>query len=340
MKNLKRLLTLALFGIAACQKPDNTQITGDNSGKLSGPNDKINICHATGNGKFNTISISSNALKSHLEHGDYVLDVDGDGFTAAGACEGSMNDCNDNNAAVFPGAAEVCGDGIDNNCNGVIDEACGPDFSVFYIRNNNQNPNRIAAPWDADIILSENEPGDGFSYGTPSGGQKVGYGTKFFDGYKINSISSVNWNLISGNIGIGPYLNIWVTDGLGNYAIIASENQYRGTDFATRNEWKIFEFGTSTTNLNWLFDGGTAARDGAQYLTLNGVRITLSQLSNRIIIGDPGVYPAPNVGSGAPRGGYGFSLIWGDTQSNFTQKNGQIGNLTVSSGSTVHIAAD
>ena len=340
MKNLKRLLTLALFGIAACQKPDNTQIAGDNLAKLSGIKDKINICHSTGNGKFNTISISSSALKSHLEHGDYVLDVDGDGFTAVGACVGSMNDCNDNNAAVFPGAAEVCGDRIDNNCNGIIDEECRPDFSVFYIRNNNQNINRIAAPWDADIILSENEPGDGFSYGTPLGGQKVGYGTKFFDGYKINSISSVNWNLISGNPGIGPYLNIWVTDGRGNYAIIASENQYRGTDFATRKEWKIFEFGTSTTNLNWLFDGGTAARDGAQYLTLNGVRITLSELSNRIIIRDPGVYPAPNVGTGAPRGGYGFSLIWGDTQDNFTQKSGQVGGLTVSSGSTVHIAAD
>ena len=337
MKNLTRLIILALFALAACQKPDNTQITGDNSAKLSGTKDKINICHATGNGKFNTISISSSALKSHLEHGDYVLDVDGDGFTAVGACVGSMNDCNDNSAAVSPGAAEVCGDRIDNNCNGIIDEECRPDFTTQYIRNSNAT---IKAPWDTDIILSENEPGDGFSYGTPLGGQKVGYGTKFFDGYKINSISSVNWNLISGNPGIGPYLNIWVTDGLGNYAIIASENQYRGTDFATRNEWKIFEFGTSTTNLNWLFDGGTAARDGAQYLTLNGVRITLSQLSNRIIIGDPGVYPAPNVGTGAPRGGYGFSLIWGDTQSNFTQKNGQIGSLTVSSGGTVHVAAD
>ena len=265
-----------------------------------------------------------------------MLDVDGDGFTAAGACEGSKNDCNDNDARVFPGAAEVCGDRIDNNCNGVIDEGCVPDFTAYYIRNSNAT---ITAPWDTDIILSENEPGDGFSYGTPSGGQKVGYGTKFFDGYKINSISSVNWNLISGNLGIGPYLNIWVTDGLGNYAVIASENDYRGTDFATRREWKIFEYGNSTTNFDWLFDSGTGGRNG-QYLTLNGVKVTLSQLSNRIIIGDPGVYPAPNVGSGAPRGGYGFSLIWGDTQSNFTQKNGQIGSLTVSSGGTVHVAAD
>lgn len=337
MKRLLYFFTIVLSGLAACQKADTNPFLTENAAKLSGVKDKINICHVTGNGTFNTISISPGALNAHLKHGDYVLDLDGDGYTAIGACEGTMNDCNDNNSTVFPGAAEICGDGIDNNCDGVIDEGCGPDFKVFYIRNSNST---ITAPWDANITLSENESGDGFSYGTPAGGQKVGYGTKYFDGDRINSISSVNWNLISGNPGIGPYLNIWVSDGQGNYAVIASENHYRGTDFATRSEWKIFEYGTSNTNLNWLFDGGTGGRDAAQYLTLNGVRVTLSQLSDRIIIGDPGVYPAPNVGTGAPRGGYGFNLIWGDTQSNFAQKHGQIGALTVTKGGTVHVAAD
>jgi hypothetical protein len=42
-------------------------------------------------------------------------DRDGDGFTPA------QGDCNDNNAAIHPGAAELC-DGIDNNCNGAVDE--------------------------------------------------------------------------------------------------------------------------------------------------------------------------------------------------------------------------
>jgi len=33
-------------------------------------------------------------------------------------------DCNDNDFSIKPGVAEVCGDAVDNNCNGQIDEGC------------------------------------------------------------------------------------------------------------------------------------------------------------------------------------------------------------------------
>jgi Putative metal-binding motif len=45
-------------------------------------------------------------------------DKDGDGVRWC-------DDCRDDNAAVHPGAAEICGNGIDDDCNGLVDEGCG-----------------------------------------------------------------------------------------------------------------------------------------------------------------------------------------------------------------------
>jgi hypothetical protein len=44
-------------------------------------------------------------------------DQDGDGFRW---CE----DCRDADPSVHPGAAEICGNGVDDNCNGTVDENC------------------------------------------------------------------------------------------------------------------------------------------------------------------------------------------------------------------------
>lgn len=54
------------------------------------------------------------------QYGAVAIDVDNDndGFTEL------QNDCNDDDGAVHPDASEVCGDDIDNNCDGNIDEGC------------------------------------------------------------------------------------------------------------------------------------------------------------------------------------------------------------------------
>ena len=70
---------------------------------------------------------------------DYYLDSDGDGYGDANifinACEiptgyvDDKTDCDDTNAAINPGATEQC-DGIDNNCNGQVDEGL---LTTYYI---------------------------------------------------------------------------------------------------------------------------------------------------------------------------------------------------------------
>jgi len=252
---------------------------------VSAQSNKIDVCHRTNSG-FNKISVSGNAFQGHMGHGDVVP-----GQTVA---TNQLQEY-DANCAVVPSK---------------------PDFTAFYIRNNNTVPlaQRIMPPWDTDMIITENMDGDGFSAITPNaaGGQKVGYGTNFFDGLQFNKLQTVNFVKLSGAPN-PPYLNIWVTDGAGKYAIIASENVYMGTMFATRQEWKVFE--TDLSNLSWLCASGTGGVS-SQYLTCNGINVTMADFSNSILISSPSSY-LPPIGTGAPRGGYGFNLIYGDTASNF-----------------------
>ena len=78
------------------------------------------------------------SVKNDEKSSDYAIayyrDADGDTFgdptnsvMAMSQPEGyvtNSSDCDDTDAGINPGATEICGDGIDQNCNGLADDPC------------------------------------------------------------------------------------------------------------------------------------------------------------------------------------------------------------------------
>ena len=137
---MKKLLLplLSVLLVTACQK----QISKDKAPEeiatvatSKGPVTKITICHYDSKkNTWKTTTINLSQWPDHATHGDVRLDdQDGDGYVFNNACGfGVQGDCNDNNAAINPGATEICGNSIDDNCNGQVDEGCSLNIGDAY----------------------------------------------------------------------------------------------------------------------------------------------------------------------------------------------------------------
>ena len=138
MKNSIYVLCLSLLVFMSCSKDEliQEQQTLDLKTDISaakGKESKIMVCHyAKSDNTWEALEINSNALDAHLRHGDAV-DMDGDGYyNQDNGC--SETDCDDTDAAVNPGAEEICDNGIDDNCNGETDENCAQPAAIGDIR--------------------------------------------------------------------------------------------------------------------------------------------------------------------------------------------------------------
>jgi len=91
----------------------------------------------------------------------YYQDTDGDTYgssTTTSVCSLTpptgyvtrSGDCNDNNASINPGAVEVCGNNIDDNCNGRIDEQpCSPCKNATNFTTTNITATSATLSWTA-----------------------------------------------------------------------------------------------------------------------------------------------------------------------------------------------
>ncbi|GDX78606.1 hypothetical protein LBMAG42_04170 [Deltaproteobacteria bacterium] len=84
-----------------------------------------------------TVIDESTAADATIWYSDADGDTYGDAATTLAACDQpsayvlDTTDCDDSNAAEFPGADELC-DGDDDNCDGVVDESTAIDASTWY----------------------------------------------------------------------------------------------------------------------------------------------------------------------------------------------------------------
>ena len=129
----------------------NTTYTGV-VGALGNPTSDIyiNVCATDCQGMVacqSAVVVPGTVTTVDIDFGAVItVDNDGDGFS-------SFADCNDFNAQINPNAAELC-DGIDNNCDNVIDEGCsggGCDPGMFLIPDS-----LIGAPYYVMIFLPLN----------------------------------------------------------------------------------------------------------------------------------------------------------------------------------------
>lgn len=198
----------------------------------------------------------------------------------------------------------------------------------------------FATDWTPFIIRNANTTGDAPTYSltdgvlsvdvdSTTGGQKVGYGTSYLDGQRLDSLFRFQVVRLDEHENVyAPYINIWVTDGT-HYAVLALEPSHysdfdwthdlSAADYLSIEPW-IFE--TDTTDLSWILPG--AVYDG-KYIKVAGVVMTIADIGHLTIKPPtPAEFAAglPGVGSGAPRElgtniAYGFNLLFGDTQSNY-----------------------
>ena len=107
-----------------------------------------------------TCSATSTAIDvTAVPNLDYFADADGDGFgdvtTLISTCvqpQGYVTDntdCKDNDAAIFPGAQEICND-VDDDCNDLIDD--GLVFITYYADADGDSFGDINNPLDACLI--------------------------------------------------------------------------------------------------------------------------------------------------------------------------------------------
>jgi hypothetical protein len=170
---------------------------------------------------------------------------------------------------------------------------------------------------------------------TISGSTKVGFGTDYFNGKPLSSISSISWNL---DQGANPYINLWVSDGT-NYIdftpglakvtnddlISGSTNSLNGVNLQSAGAY-LYEGDFSSDVASWLAGSGNSLKAASNHNPLQkgdvlvwkdgpyaGQAATLAEIAANnpnLIMASPDPTYGSWVSTGAARASSAVNLIF------------------------------
>lgn len=191
--------------------------------------------------------------------------------------------------------------------------------------------------WDAFVIRKSSsgsvapgitdDPGGGKLFAITLGGQKAGWGTDRMNGMRIGDLQSVSITRENGTAGWGPYMNFWVADGQGGYAVLANEPSNMGEwagSSAYDTTWNVLKNASS-----FVYEVSATSGFKLPNGTTTYAAIPAGTVSPHFTFNDFAGYSIATPtshwgGTGAPDDlnassytAYGFNWVFGDTQSNY-----------------------
>lgn len=109
-------------------------------------------------------------LRTELERSfgssnELCADLDGDGFSAING------DCNDTDASINIGMAEISGNGVDDDCDALVDESSLVEADAGMAADNFRSPVRTSVPFEVEGSSSNPDDRDSFSFSLPASGR-------------------------------------------------------------------------------------------------------------------------------------------------------------------------
>jgi hypothetical protein len=169
--------------------------------------------------------------------------------------------------------------------------------------------------------IVEYPDGTGVTAVIPKAGQKVYYGTDYFNGWALSSIDYLEFTYMRANGGNNPYSNAVITDGLGNYGIISSQGG--------QTLWEIVGPDNTEKRIRYYFAGNSGNQPyGFRFYEPSpeppaywghGTNIVWSDIQSWSLLGIGVPRPLYSGEGGVARGpvDHGLAIMWGDSLDNY-----------------------